>query len=481
MLKAENISITYNRTLFEDITFKLGNSEKIGLVGLNGCGKSTLLKIIAGTEIPDKGTIELTKGEHLEYLPQEFDFEENLMVGIFLESLVDFDNSQMYRVKKILAKLKLGEIDEFIEVNRLSPGQRMKLYLAKLLINEPTVLLMDEPTNHLDIEGIMWLENFISEFEGICMIISHDRAFLNNSVSHIFEIDEKKLYVWEGNYDRYIEHKENFKEKREVEFKAQERKRAQLEKLLTNVSKITDGKKRGRAMEAARKRMDREVTRNEKSQYEEKKLQGLELKGHVYKTKRILEIKNLNFGYGNKKIFENANLDIYGSEKLWIFGPNGIGKSTLIKLMVSELSPESGEIKWGENLNWVYFAQEEVALPMDETVHEYFMRATGITLNGSFGVLEKYLFDKNLIKSKIRNLSPGEKSRLRFAIFSQKEYDCMLLDEPTNHLDIKTKEVIEEALRNYKGAIILVSHDRYFSENIEPDRIISIADGEIVS
>lgn len=481
MLKAENITITYNRTLFDNLNFKLGNGEKIGLVGLNGCGKSTLLKIIAGEEIPDKGTIELTKGEHLEYLPQEFHFDDGLLVGIFLESLVNFDISKLYRVKKILAKLKLGEIDEFIEINKLSPGQKMKLYLAKLLINEPTILLMDEPTNHLDIDGIMWLEEFIENFEGICIIISHDRAFLNNAVTHIFEIDEQRLYVWEGNYDRYIEHKENFKEKRAMEFKAQERKRAQLEKLLENASKIAGGKKRGRAMEAARKRMDREVSRNEIDEYEEKRLQDLKLKGHVYKTKRILEIQDLSFGYSEKKIFENANLDIYGSEKLWVFGPNGIGKSTLIKLMVGELKPQSGSIKWGENLNWVYFAQEEVALPMEETVHEYFMRATGVTLNGSFGTLEKYLFDKNLIKSKIRNLSPGEKSRLRFAIFSQKEYDCMLLDEPTNHLDIKTKEVIEEALRNYKGAIILVSHDRYFSENIEPDRIISIAEGEIVS
>lgn len=479
MLQVNQLTITYAKTLFKNLSFKLGNGEKVGLVGLNGTGKSTLLKIVAGEEKPDQGFVNLTKDEKLGYLPQEFTFDEQQLVGEFLESLVGYNVNELYRVNKVLGKLDWHDLDEFQNVASLSPGQKMKLYLAKLLISEPTILLLDEPTNHLDIHGIMWFEKFVQEFEGICIIISHDRAFLNNTINHVFEIDEEQLYIFPGNYDDYLIHKENFKAKRAEVFRLQERKRQQLDKLLENVKKIRDGKKRGKAVRAAKKRIEREVVANEINAYQEKSLSKLNLAGHVYGTKKILEINDLSFGYTPEKLLLNKlDLSVFGQERIWLFGANGIGKTTLIKLITGKLNALKGEITWGDNLNWTYFAQDEANVPLDQTVMNYFVKSSGIDYHSAHGKLEQFLFDKELTQMPIAKLSPGQKSRLAFAVFAQKQYDCMVLDEPTNHLDIRTKEVIEESLRNYQGAIILVSHDRYFSENINPTRILTIENGQ---
>lgn len=489
MIKATNLTIKYSNTLFENLSFMLGNKEKVGLIGLNGCGKSTLIKILAGEEKADDGKVELTKEENIQYLPQEFIIQveginsENLMLGEYLESLVNFEMTQMFRVKKILASLRMSNFDEFQLVKTMSPGQKMKLYLAKLLINEPTILLLDEPTNHLDIDGIIWFEDFVKNFDGIVIMVSHDRSFLNNCINRVFEIDEQKLYVWEGNYDDFLEQKYKFVLERAKLIHLQEKKKEKLEGLLKNSAKIRDGKKRGKAMRAAEKRMDREVTRNQVSEYKESKIGNIQIEGKVYRTKKVLDVANLSFEYKNseqKQLISNTNFQVFGSEKIWLLGPNGIGKSTLIKLLVGELEPTEGRIKWGENIKWDYFSQEQTHLPLDYTVERYILEKTDISWNQSFGFMEKFLFDRDQRNQKIAKLSPGQRARLSFIVFAQHNYDCLILDEPTNHLDLKTKEVIEEALKEFKGTIILISHDRHFAESIEPTRILTIENGEVV-
>ncbi|MDQ6984992.1 MAG: ATP-binding cassette domain-containing protein [Candidatus Dojkabacteria bacterium] len=253
MIKAENLQIEYKKLLFTGVNFILGNKERVGLVGLNGCGKTSLMKILAGLEDPDKGHVSLTKEEKIGYLPQELDlsFEKLTFVGEFLESLVANHYTDMWKVDRLLAKLEL-DVDEFDEVKTLSPGQKMKLYLAKVLIKEPTVLLIDEPTNHLDINGIIWLEGFLKDFDGIIIMISHDRMFLNSLTNKIFEIDEQTLRIWDGNYDKFLEAKDYYIEERARLFKAQEKKREQLEKLLENSRKLKDAKQRGKAVRAAK-------------------------------------------------------------------------------------------------------------------------------------------------------------------------------------------------------------------------------------
>lgn len=480
MLRVNNLEISYSKQLFKNVSFKLGNKEKVGLVGLNGTGKTTLLRILVGQEQPDNGVVEAIN-ERIAYLPQEYTFSDGLLVGEILESLVKNIHTEMYKVNKILNLLGLVDIDMFIEVNKLSEGQKMKIYLATLLINEPSILLLDEPTNHLDITGIQWMEKFINKYQGISIIISHDRSFLDNVTDHIFEIDEERLNVFEGNYTEYLLQKEQMLQKRRSDFILQERHRQKLEDLIVRSRNIADGKRRGKAMDAAAHRLEREVLRNEISAYKEQRIGDIFIEGETHKSKQILKVKDLNFGYKkDTPLLENSNFLMYGNEKIWFLGPNGIGKSTLLKLITGELHPNSGEIKIGDNIKWAYFSQDQSHLKMDDTVESYFLRGTGLTYSQTFGVMEKFLFTKDMRNMKIGKLSPGQRARLSFAIFSMREYDFMILDEPTNHIDIRSKEVIEEALKEYKGAILLVSHDRYFVENISVTKGITISNNKIV-
>lgn len=481
MLKVTNLKKKYFETLFEEVTFLLGNDEKVGLVGLNGCGKSTLLKILIGEEKPDDGQVEVVN-ETIGYLPQEYELDNELLIGEFLEDLVDDAYSQMYKIDIILAKLNEKNLDHFKYISSLSEGQKMKLKLTEVLIDEPSVLLLDEPTNHLDIEGITWLEGFINSFEGICIMISHDRQFLNSVCTNIFEIDNQKLLQFEGNYDDYLEQKSQYIKKREKEFKAFERKKQQLEELVDRARSVKSGGKRGKAVRAAKTRYKREVEDRKVEEYEEQRIREFDLEGNVHDKKKIVEVRGLSFSYKDEdeKIFNNTRFDIWGRQKVWLFGPNGVGKTTFIKLLMGKLEPNKGEIDWGANINWTYFSQDQKHLDMQASVEDFFMDQTGIVYEKSFGTLKRFLFPKELRKYKLKTLSPGQRARLSFACFAQGEYDFLILDEPTNHLDIKTKQVIESALREFNGAILLISHDRYFVKSVDIDRKFTIENKRLI-
>jgi ATP-binding cassette subfamily F protein 3 len=479
MIRANNLTITYSDLLFKDISFVLGNKEKVGLVGLNGSGKTTLLKVLKGIEIPDKGAYEI-QNEKISYLPQEYSFPDDLLVGIYLEELLSDPKNEMYKIQKILSRLDF-DVDMFQEIRTLSEGQKMKLYLTKLLMEQPTILLLDEPTNHLDITGILWLEEFIKSFEGICIIISHDREFLNNTIDTVFEIDENTLHIYPGNYDEYLVQKADYLEKRSTQYYLQEEKRQQMINLLEKARKITNGKRRGKAVSAAKHRMEREINKVEIDSYKEQRIKNLELKGYVHNNKSVLKIKDLSFSYNeNKPLLSNANFNMYGKERVWFYGANGIGKTTVVKLILNQLEPDSGTAEIGTGLRVVYFSQDQSHLDMEETVEDYFLKSTGVSYSSSFAVLERFLFTKELRKYKIKKLSPGQRARLSFAAFSMNEYDFMILDEPTNHLDIRSKEVIEDALREFEGAILLISHDRYFVDSVGYDEKVTIRNGSLV-
>lgn len=483
MLRLNNISKTYHEELFSSINLVLGNQEKVGLVGLNGTGKTTLLKIIAGLEAPTNGGVELQQ-EKLGYLPQQFDITQNgelTLLGEFMESLVRTPH-EVWRIERILGKLQFGEVDEFADLSSFSPGQLMKLYLARIMIEEPTILLLDEPTNHLDITGIEWLEQFISRFKGIVIMISHDREFLNAATNHTLEIDEQKLHMYPGNYDWFVEEKQHRLEERAKQFQLQEARRQKIERMVALAKKQGGGKKQAKKISAARKRLEREVTKNEISEYTKKEIKDLSISGSVHSKKMILTLEELQFSYADSEpLLRNINLEVFGSETLWLYGPNGTGKSTLLKIITDELKQSSGKVRWGQNIGWSYFAQNQTELDITESVQEYFYNQTNVDWDRSFGALEKFMFDRSLRDKRVCDLSPGQKSRLTFAVFAQQEFECLILDEPTNHLDIETKEAIEQALHEYQGAIILVSHDRYFAEQLEPDRIATISEGKLSS
>ena len=486
MIRAINLKISYATLIFEKVTFTIGNKEKVGLVGFNGSGKTTLMRILSGIEKPDSGDL-LVQNETVAYLPQIYKLEaygqkeEDLMLGEYLESLVTLPSQDMWKIQKILSSLDFKNYDEFQRVSTLSPGEKMKIYLVKLLINEPTVLLMDEPTNHLDINGIIWLESFIKTYNGSIITISHDREFLNSICNKIFEIDEKTLKIYEGNYNNYKEQKIKVLIERYKQINLQEKRRKKFEDMIVRIKKMKEGDKQARALQSARTRFEREVKKNEIFEYKDLKIKDLDIKGDVHNQKIILNIKNLSFGYEkNNYIIESSNLVIRGTEKVCLVGSNGIGKSTLFKLIIGELNPKIGTINFGLNLKYAYFSQDQSHLPLEITVREYLLQNTDISYTQSFGILDKYLFTKDIQDRLIKSLSPGQKARLSFMIFSLHEYQFLILDEPTNHLDIETKESIENALKSFKGSILLISHDRYFIESLDVDRYITINNKSII-
>lgn len=475
MISGKNLTKKFDdRTLFSNVDFKLSGKKKIGLVGRNGCGKSTLFKMIMGEEDITSGSISKV-GERIGYIPQEFDFPDE-MVGIYLEEVLD-NSWEYYKIEKLAKQLQFTHFDPYQNLNTLSEGQKMKVKLMELMLQDPTTLLIDEPTNHLDIEGIEWFEKYVKTLQIPVLMISHDRQFLNNVVDEIWEIEREGLIRYVGNYDNYKEEKLKLIDKWNEEFKAQERKRAQLERLLENVRKIGDGHKRSRAVSSAKTRIAR-LDKDKKEKYEKKVMKNVKMYTEVHSSKLMLRLTDLTKYYGKTKVFENLNLEIRGGEKVWLFGPNGAGKSTLVKIVMGLETPTAGEVKVGENIKIGYFSQIQERIKSRKNIKDEFIDRTNCFYGAVGNYLSKFLFsEKDITEKLVSQLSPGERARFEFAIFSFKDYDLLILDEPDNHLDIETKEVLEQSLRDYKGTILLVSHDRYFVGNSGITSVLNLKDG----
>ena len=368
----------------------------------------------------------------------------------------------------------------FLRSKAFSEGQRMKLKMIELLLEEPTTFLIDEPTNHLDIEGIMWFENYIKHLDINVIMISHDREFLNNCVDEIWEIENASLIRFVGNYDYYKKEKLKLINKWDQEYKLFLKRKAELEKLLENTRKIKDGKARGRAVEAAKKRIKREIENNSKEKYSEKTISKVKFYTAITHSKLMVSFEDVVKKYGDNTVFEKLSFDIRGGEKVWLFGPNGSGKTTIVRLITGKETSTSGNIKIGTNIRVGYFAQKQTHLNSNKNLVEQFIEETKCPYEKSFGHLKKFLFDKDMLRQRVGNLSPGQRARFAFAIFAYNDYDLLILDEPTNHLDIETKEVIEKSLANYKGTLLLVSHDRYFVGNVEITKILNLKEGKLL-
>lgn len=471
IINIEHISKIYgDKVIFEDASFGVHQGDKIGIIGINGTGKSTLLKMVAQAEEPDAGQIIRQNSLKIAYLPQNPEFPENATVHSYaMEGNPDTD----WLVQSNLNQLGITEDDTLLE--RLSGGQRRKVAMAKILASEFDVLLLDEPTNHLDQQMITWLEEYLKGFRGTVLMVTHDRYFMDKVTNKILEISHGKIYSYESNYSVFLERKA---EREEMEL-ASERKRQSILRM-----ELEWAKRGCRARSTKqRARLERlEALKNGKAPVQD---QSMELDSvETRMGKKTVELHHVSKHYGDKKIIDDFSYILLKNQKLGIIGPNGCGKSTLMKLMAGLIQPDEGSVEVGETIKIGYFAQEEQEMDDNQRVIDYVKDIAEYisTRDGKISasqMLERFLFTPDMQYAPIGKLSGGEKRRLYLLGVLSSEINVLLLDEPGNNLDIPTLTILEDYLNSFPGIVVTVSHDRYFLDNVV-DRIFAFeGDGQL--
>lgn len=456
-----------DKEILKNINFKLYRKDKIGIVGRNGIGKTTLLRVITSELETDSGSIKFY-GRY-GYLPQNLFINNNLFVYELME-----ETKKYGEFLELLNRFGLSDAEKQ-KVETLSGGEKTKLYLIRLLLQNPDILILDEPTNHLDYETIEWLENFINEFSGAVLIVTHDRYFLDKTVSKIFELEDKTIREYSGGYTFYATQKKIELDRARLEYEEYIKKKRQLEiaarKHMERANRYNDMSandfQRGKANKIA-KRSKAIISRLQNIEEKEKpkipKNISIKLEGSSDKTSEILiRVQNISKTY-DKTLFENISFSIYRNARIGLIGKNGVGKSTLLKGLMGTISLD-GDISISPSVKIGYFSQELEELNLNSTILEELKK---INSDESYvrTLLGCMLFRRDDVYKRIENLSYGERVRVAFLKLILEENNLLILDEPTNFLDIPTREIIEEALLDYEGAILFVSHDRYFVEKI---------------
>ena len=460
ILNIEHISKIYGeKVIFEDASFGVQEGDKVGIIGINGTGKSTLLKMLAGEEVPETGQIIMQNNVRLAYLPQNPQFPENATILSYIQ-----DCEAEWKVQSNLTQLGITEYEKQIAV--LSGGQRRKVALAKILAQDFDILLLDEPTNHLDEAMISWLEEYLKSFRGTVLMVTHDRYFMDKVTNRILEISHGKMYSYEANYSKFLELKA---EREEMEL-ASERKRQSVLRM------ELEWAKRGCRARTTKQRARLERLEALKNTAAPVGDQSVELESvETRMGKKTIELKHVSKKYGNQVLVEDFNYILLKSQKLGIIGPNGCGKSTLMKLMAGLVEPDSGTVEMGETIKIGYFAQEEQEMDERQRVIDY-VKDIAEYINTKDGkisasqMLERFLFTPDMQYAPIGKLSGGEKRRLYLLGVLSSEINVLLLDEPGNNLDIPTLTILEDYLNSFAGIVVTVSHDRYFLDNVV-DRI----------
>ena len=466
MIQLENVTKSFGeRTIFSDVSFRIQEGEKVGIVGKNGAGKSTLLKIMIGVEDFDAGKLGGLRKEDIGYAEQMPNFTQKTLLDEML-----IGDVEEFQARKILYGLGFTESELAKNPKNFSGGETGKITLARSLLNEPRILILDEPTNHLDIYAIDFLEDFLKNYRGTVIAVTHDRHFLQNCVTKILDLENGKAILYPGNYEKYFQLKT---EHRNFELKAYEKQQEEIAKLEDFVRR---NKVRASTAKRARSRqniLDR-MERLEKPPSNE--IVKVNLGDATEAANKILILDNLNF----KGIIKNFSLEIVKGEKVGLIGKNGVGKSTLLKLIVGDLKPDSGEIKIGNRVKIGYLSQGHEELNVNATPIEELINEFGLTIERARAELARLDLGVQIVEKPIFELSGGEKTRVALSKLILTGANFLLLDEPTNHLDLPAREAIESALKSFDGTILIVTHDRYLLESVT-SRVIEFERREVVT
>ncbi|MDF2473115.1 MAG: abc-f [Anaerocolumna sp.] len=506
--------------IFENISFEIKTGERIGLIGQNGCGKTTIMKIIMSQEDYQGGDITYRKDIKIGYLNQIPTYDDNTkaldvirsaFLEVFqiknrmkelekqLEYLMDselekailfygklteeYERKGGYhteiKVNKITEGLKINDQKKEMFFNQLSGGEKTRVILAKILLEEPDILLLDEPTNHLDFITITWLEGFLKEYKGSVLIISHDRYFLDKVVNRIVELEFSKTNEYLGNYSYYVVEKERRFLIDLRNYQNQQKKIEQMERQIERYriwGEMRDSDKMFKKAKELEKRLEK-MDVLDKPAFENRKVRFGN--NSIHRTGKIVfDLEHVKKSFTDKALLQDINFTIYYQDSACIIGQNGGGKSTLLKLIVGELEPEEGIVKIGSQVKIGYLPQHVIYENEEQTLVEYFSALHNITYETARSQLARALFFKEDVNKKIKFLSGGEKSRLRLCSLTFEGVNVMILDEPTNHLDIDSREVLEETLSTFEGTLLFVSHDRYFINKIA-DKILAIENNRV--
>ncbi|WP_311492282.1 ribosomal protection-like ABC-F family protein [uncultured Anaerococcus sp.] len=510
VLNVSNLAKSYpNKTIFDGLSFNLEKGDKAGLVGLNGAGKSTLFNILTGRLRPDDGKIFIPQDVKVGYLEQILSLDSDMTIYDYclsvFEGLIQLEAEIRDLEKKMSTETdpdKLAAImDEYTrksesyhsengyaieselegtlsamgfakedfnkKISDLSGGQKARVELAGLLLEKPDLLLLDEPTNHLDIKAINFLETFIKNYKGTAIIISHDRYFLDATVNRMMVLEYGKLSTYSGNYTVFMEKRKKDREVRIHQYKSQQKEIERQEEIIDRLKNLGGSKrKRGISQSRSRQKLLDKMERIEKP-IELSDTMNLKFTPRIQSGMDVLKVEDLRMSFDDREIFKNISFDIYRNERAAIIGDNGVGKTTLFKIVLGELFQDGGKAKMGESVNVGYFDQEQKSLNLENTIFDEIRDAFPMLTNFEIrSYLAKFMFYDTDVFREISELSGGERARISLLKLMISDCNFILMDEPTNHLDIDSKEILEDAILDFEGTCLIISHDRYFLNKI---------------
>ena len=463
MLTVAGLSKSFGgRELFDDVSLNIMAGDRIAITGPNGAGKSTLIKIILGKEEPDAGSVSFIRGTRVGYLPQESEPAGNeTVLEIAVPHEHEHDGQFVAKAKQILNSLGFKLTDYDRPAREMSGGWIMRAHLARLLAEEPDLLMLDEPTNHLDLETLIWFQDYLKYYPGAILLISHDREFLNNLCTHIAELRASRIMRYTGNYDSYLEQRAANEKIMIATAKSQQRDidRLQLfaDRFGAKASKASQAQSKLKQIERIKEDMVVVPDSSEATM-------GFHFPQPQRSGQRVITLEKIKFGYGEKLIYDGIDLEVERDQRIVLVGPNGAGKSTLLKLLAQVLTPQAGEHKLGHNAKYGYFAQHRAAMlnPNHTVFQEALDTPQRITEQAIRTVLGSFLFRGDDIYKPVSVLSGGEKSRLALVKLLLDPPNLLLMDEPTTHLDLASVDALIEALKQYQGTLVFISHDVHF-------------------